>query len=425
MSRGNDAIPSWSGYNYQGKITLLATLIKINNLLQQGIDLNDGMYVEIERYEDFIIYEGNKANSIYQVKAYLSTTKVSSYASAMEKLIRHRNEISAVGADCFLCTPLDIEDWNDDSNIYMSTILIYKPYGTCVGLDKVPSLIVQEIEKTLKLKGLSSDNKNDIYLELCNYLDKKVSNLHSQNKKNREYQIFFRDISEFILDKNKNIIVTDEAKQKEKVYNHIITDFKNAVDNYCNSYCVHKQNKICHNEVYGICSLYKSYEFITNINIWDYCRYINPHVNDGWDNPLNYISNMNTDTFSTLLLPVFNTIMTESMESSNNIIYCDTNIYDTDGCRVIPTLLTFYSGLISSEAAVQEKLDKIKRNSFVFSGLEGNIITAETHGITYNTESDSILAYEGVHKDRIQNLRNAIQIIDSKKFIDKLRGMSK
>lgn len=425
MSRGNDAIPSWSGYNYQGKITLLSTLIKINELLAQNKILNKDMYVEVEKDEDFIIYEGDEATSLYQVKAYLSTTKASSYNSAMKKLIEHRNKIGATGATCFLCIPLDVKDWNADSNTYSSTISIYKPYGKCVGLEEAPNLIKQEIGKVLLSQKLSANNKDIIYLELCNYLDNNVSNMHIQGKQKRDYKIYMDDIFNFILENSSNIQASDKAKQKEKVYEHIIIEFKNAVDMYCKNNCMHRQAGICHNDMYGICSLYKSYEFIANINIWEYCRYINPHVNDGWDEPLNYISNMRAESFSTLLIPVFNTIMAENINSNNNVIYCDTDIYDSDSSKVIPTLLTFYSGLMPSEVAIQDKLKKIKHNNFISSGIAGSIITAETNGSTYNTESDSILYFENAKEDDIRDLKDSIRIVDSREFIQKLRAVGK
>lgn len=49
--RGNDAIPTWSGFNYQGKITLLCSLIEINKVIAQGYrqELLDDCYVEIEK----------------------------------------------------------------------------------------------------------------------------------------------------------------------------------------------------------------------------------------------------------------------------------------------------------------------------------------------------------------------------------------
>ncbi len=423
MSRGNDAIPSWSGYNYQGKITLLETLITINRLLKDNTIINPGMFVEIEKNEDFIIYEDYKAKALYQVKAYLSTTKLSSYKDAMEKLITHRDDIGAITASCFLCTPLDIDDWGKSNNIYSKHITLYKPYGECVELEEVPSLIKNEIEKILNFKELKTDNVNDIYLELCNDLDARISIMHIQKKKDRNYNILMSYILDFIEEKHLIIKASDEAKQKEKVYEHIIKSFRKAVDMYCDKYCIHKKMGVCHNDIYGTCSLYKSYEFIANINIWEYGRYINPHVDDGWDTPLNYISNMSVDDFSELLIPVFNIIMTDKIESNNNIIYCDSSIGNYDDAKIIPTLLNFHSGLLQSEISVEEKLKTIKHNNFIFQGIAGNIITAYTNGMNYNTENDSILFFEdpnGSREEDIRNYKNAIRIVDSKDFIDKL-----
>ena len=50
--RGNDAIPSWSGFNYQGKVMLLYVLQLINNLPANEIS---SYQVELEAREDFVI----------------------------------------------------------------------------------------------------------------------------------------------------------------------------------------------------------------------------------------------------------------------------------------------------------------------------------------------------------------------------------
>ena len=79
--RGNDAIPSWSGYNYQGKITLLCSLNEINKIVATGLTESsfDGCYIEVEKTEDFVIFISEKVEALYQVKAYLSSDKISSF----------------------------------------------------------------------------------------------------------------------------------------------------------------------------------------------------------------------------------------------------------------------------------------------------------------------------------------------------------
>ena len=43
MGRGNDAIPTWSGFNYQGKMMLLYVLELINQIEQ---DKDEKIYVD-------------------------------------------------------------------------------------------------------------------------------------------------------------------------------------------------------------------------------------------------------------------------------------------------------------------------------------------------------------------------------------------
>lgn len=52
MSRGNDAIPTWSGFNYQGKVMLLYILKLINQINKE----EDGRVysVNLEEIEDFV-----------------------------------------------------------------------------------------------------------------------------------------------------------------------------------------------------------------------------------------------------------------------------------------------------------------------------------------------------------------------------------
>ena len=85
-TRGNDATPTWSGFNYQGKTMLLIIIQHINSLMDNNENIND-YKVNIEQYEDFVVFNNNEATDLYQVKAVLSKSKWEDYSSAMEKLI--------------------------------------------------------------------------------------------------------------------------------------------------------------------------------------------------------------------------------------------------------------------------------------------------------------------------------------------------
>ncbi len=55
MGRGNDAIPTWSGFNYQGKMMLLYVLELINQIAKDKNKDIDAYSVELEKTEDFFV----------------------------------------------------------------------------------------------------------------------------------------------------------------------------------------------------------------------------------------------------------------------------------------------------------------------------------------------------------------------------------
>lgn len=150
--RGNDAIPTWSGFNYQGKITLLCLLIEINNLISDDCrqELLEDCYVEIEKTEDIVLVLQGKVKALYQVKAYLSTDKTASFSKAIEKLMEHRSKLKSLAADCYICTPLSISDWNDTGNRYKNQIKQFVYNSKPVHVTEVADKIREVLKKTLK-----------------------------------------------------------------------------------------------------------------------------------------------------------------------------------------------------------------------------------------------------------------------------------
>lgn len=70
MSKGNDATPTWSGFNYQGKIMILHVLKLINEIRKNA---DKGIYsVEIEKTEDFSIITDNVIRGIYKIIEFVS-----------------------------------------------------------------------------------------------------------------------------------------------------------------------------------------------------------------------------------------------------------------------------------------------------------------------------------------------------------------
>ncbi|WP_345852191.1 ABC-three component system protein [Shewanella algae] len=79
-----DASPSWSGFNYQGKIALHYALLVINS---NPVDYDfENISLMLEDTEDFDIYENDILKSIHQVKAY-NKSSFSNYSNALLELV--------------------------------------------------------------------------------------------------------------------------------------------------------------------------------------------------------------------------------------------------------------------------------------------------------------------------------------------------
>ena len=75
-----DASPSWSGFNYQGKVALYYSLLQINALPVQT-DLSK-LSLVLEDNEDFEVRDNGTFVSFHQVKAY-NTSSYSKYSDAL------------------------------------------------------------------------------------------------------------------------------------------------------------------------------------------------------------------------------------------------------------------------------------------------------------------------------------------------------
>lgn len=117
-----DATPSWSGYNYQGKVALYVVLDKICELYKAGkkAEISD-FNLELEWIEDFSLIrkigDSNVYNSIHQVKA-LDTTEIKDYGEAVFGLSAKVIKYDTI-AEAYLHTwkPVDIDEVGWKSSI--------------------------------------------------------------------------------------------------------------------------------------------------------------------------------------------------------------------------------------------------------------------------------------------------------------------
>lgn len=189
VGRGNDAIPTWSGFNYQGKMMLLYVLELINQIAKDKNKDIDAYSVELEKTEDFCIICDSEYKSFHQVKAYLSKDKWNSYSKAMDKLLKHRVESNNPTAKCYLTVAKEIKDWDDASNTYNVSVELYKRASKVVGVCDVRNEIDTEILVYLKSKGYSDKAEEIVYGELCLFLDDSIARMHKQDSKKRKYAI--------------------------------------------------------------------------------------------------------------------------------------------------------------------------------------------------------------------------------------------
>ena len=291
VGRGNDAIPTWSGFNYQGKMMLLYVLELINQIAKDKNKDIDAYSVELEKTEDFCIICDSEYKSFHQVKAYLSKDKWNSYSKAMDKLLKHRAESNNPTAKCYLTVAKEIKDWDDASNTYNVSVELYKRASKVVGVCDVRNEIDTEILAYLKSKGYSDKAEEIVYGELCLFLDDSIARMHKQDSKKRKYIIKFSDIvgiMESAIDKED---VRKEYFLKEKIYEYVMQNIEKALNNLCQDECdtsLENCNRICAAKC--------GYEKMTEIvDYGQFCKLLNPGKVDEWDNELNLVETLSVD----------------------------------------------------------------------------------------------------------------------------------
>lgn len=405
----NDAIASWSGFNYQGKVALLYVMQLINEKNGNKLDYST-FSIELEKNEDFIIFDEDKPVSYHQVKALLSKKNLSGYNSALKKLIEHRDIGGNADATCHLISAIQIVDWDTDSNNYRNTVTLYKHGGEIVDICAVPSIIRDE------LSAYKSELNNEIaYLELCNLIDEKVSEIHKMGK-TASYKIPFIDIVKTIEDtvNKQNILL--EAHEKERVYLHITTGIKSKFNEFCELNC-----KMAPEECDADCGVKSHYDSLLNSNIWTWAKILNPNKND-WSS-LKYVENMSSDKYRDNIFSLFSYFKSNEVYSEIELSYINDTFFNSINKKIIPTFINFTQPARILNQCIENDITEIKNNNFAIGYLNGNIITAETSGKVFSTIKDRITHFEvtsETQKPKITNFETDITIVDRNKLIEKL-----
>lgn len=214
-----DATPSWSGYNYQGKVALYAVLEKICKLYEDGrsVEISD-FSLELEWIEDFSIIHRSgdrKAyKSIHQVKA-LDTTEIKDYGEAVLGLAAKVIEYNTID-EAYLHTwkPVSIaeDDWKS------SIKALAQKHHEEVGLiSKMESLLTDTTEFANTLKRIlkpKSGPAPDIIKRIQPNIEGKITDKTVKDAIERAIVFAKQDGAEFVAK------LTDDCLSKIQLFSY-------------------------------------------------------------------------------------------------------------------------------------------------------------------------------------------------------------
>lgn len=264
--KSNDAIPSWSGFNFQGFVTILRAMQLINLTPDEEMELFE---LELEKYEDFVIYKNGSAEEIYQVKAYVAEKDVGVYAEALEKLLIHKDQLKNPKAICYIVTAASIGKWNESK--YTSIVRRYKYDDQYyIEMDSLFSNIKTEIGQFYKniKKNVQPLDIELALAHLCRLLATKITELHNKkNKSNEDYRIKFSDINQSLLNATLETEENNLTVMKLRIYEQSM----NNINEYIAKFCY-----LCDCEDCNECPINNLREVIEFVDISQYAQIISP-----------------------------------------------------------------------------------------------------------------------------------------------------
>lgn len=413
-----DASSSWSGYQYQGKVTIYIALKLINEFIKNKEELKE-YCIEVERREDLAIKKGEKYISFHQVKARKGDIYMNDYLEAIDKLLIEKDKNPT--SNIYLHTIVAIKDWSEEKFIKLYTDKINK-------LEKEIKTIEEKKEKDdIKFKKMESKKKelelmkiklnnskrvNEINLyeyfnkKYCSlndiqiYIDKEIKDyLKSTNQNNKlgdidvvhNKLICFMDnyikqrhlnkVTEyFSLIEIKNIL-DDNYLERDRIFHLSLIKDKYCsynFDDFCNNFCCEKEK--CQNNQ-NACEMFKTCEYLLNSNLDDLekiLKKINPHVNIcEWELDRDKFLNENGMRF---LYDTISNIIKQEIELNNKSIK-----YSNKGISYIPTTINLISPRYKNSTIELYKKSIINNDNLLNELFEDNIF------ITENLCTDNIL----------------------------------
>jgi len=169
------AITTWSGFVYQGKIALLASLRYLFNDFEHAKNYK----LQIEKLDDFSVHDDdNRIISIHQVKCKKASTQ-GAYTDAINSLIAKKN--GATSVQCYLHVSTKLASFTDGSiNLYSYGGNTFLPISSVE--DEMQDLLKKIITTHFSTLRFADNDIHILSLCLDNLLVGVVASAHSENQ---------------------------------------------------------------------------------------------------------------------------------------------------------------------------------------------------------------------------------------------------
>lgn len=270
------AIPTWSGFIYQGKVAIYQVL-----QLLKALGECPNYVLQLDSLEDFAILKNGVIESIHQVKA-LKAQNYNAYKEAFDKLTNKGKSYNCNNA--YFHTAKEITDKNaTEIETLHPPIKIYK-YGTIpwCSVDEIDQKIEEEIKNIFVSLWPKDPSKhsNDYAIKARKYIDqivlKQVLKIHAiihANETSATKAAYTQTIpfSEFLSVLKKDL---NQIELGEDYYFYILLD---DFHRYYQDYCIENDNLLAENDKKKLSSYMREIEKLDFHSMIQFIRNIIPH----------------------------------------------------------------------------------------------------------------------------------------------------
>jgi hypothetical protein len=301
----HNAIPSWSGYDYQGKVAIYWVMYLINQM-----DITDTLLseysLEIEHLEDFTINIKGNPHTIHQVKSYQDKTTIGSYKEAILEMMGKCAKYNTI-AEMHLHTCCSIVV--PEKEVLKTTLSAVTPDKKIEQFKEYKELLFENGKYDEVYRKLSHNNQQNTsckrvigVLEIDSEIKSQIKKFYEKNHETLEIRFsdseeninfifhnFIHEINQFVASRHKKVKDTPEIPFMsflEILKNEFVFKFskktatsmlKFTLEEYFNQYLENEEPDplVCDN-------WYKNWTTICSLNDEEFlllCKKLSPNLN--------------------------------------------------------------------------------------------------------------------------------------------------